>query len=168
MMMNFKTTVMAAVFATTMTTAVTPAMAADPSMLTFDLAATIPVERYYVVFSDPSFSGTTHTMPWNNYTETLENVSTYLKAKNTAGKITAHLSAAPQLVHTTDPLKIIPLDIQINSVTLPVGSGTPAEILAAAVTTEQTLPLVVSPGTVSAYDAGAYEGTINMVFDYEI
>lgn len=168
--MNFKKNVMAALFATTLTAAVTPAMADDPSTLTFDLEATIPVARYYVKFNTPTFPDAPHTMHWDNISETLGNVSTQLKAKNTVGNITAHLDSAAELVHITDGSKKIPLEVKIGTEALSVGNSQAVEILPASETAEVLRTLVVSPQTspAPAYDPGSYEGTVTMMFDYDI
>lgn len=146
------------------------AVAADKQQeLTFELEATIPSERSYVKFSDPSFGLTPQEMVWDNDAYILNNVTTNLQARNTEGKISAHLLSAAVLEHENTPANNIPLTIRIGSTDLGVGPANAADILTAlSAADEKTLSLVVSPTGSPAYEGGRYEAEVTMVFDHEI
>lgn len=144
------------------------AMAADPSELTFDLEATIPADRYYVQFENPAWGTTKQTMSFDHIAEVLTPLSTNLRMKNTAGKISAYLDSAAELTQPSGPGNI-PLQVSIDGKELQVGSASPVDLTTAATTAEEIKAMVVSPGSGATYtDAGDYEGRVTMVFDYEI
>jgi molecular chaperone DnaK (HSP70) len=137
--------------------------------LTFELEATIPSERSYVKFSDPVFGSTKQEMVWDEDANILNNVSTNLQARNTEGKISAHLLSAAVLEHEDTPANNIPLTVRIGTTDLRVGPMNPSDILTAAnAADEKTLPLVVSPTGSPSYEGGNYAGEVTMVFDHEI
>jgi len=137
--------------------------------LTFELEATIPSERSYVKFSDPSFGSTKQEMVWDEDAYILNNVSTNLQARNTEGKISAHLLSAAVLEHEDTPANNIPLTVRVGTTDLGVGPTNAADILTAAnAADEKTLPLLVSPTGTPTYEGGNYTGEVTMVFDHEI
>ncbi|QCP59063.1 CS1 type fimbrial major subunit [Pantoea sp. SO10] len=145
------------------------AVADKQQQLNFELEATIPLERSYVKFSDPGFGSTRQEMVWDENANILNNVSTTLQARNTEGKISAHLLNAAVLDHEDTPANNIPLTIRVGSTDLGVGPANAADILTAAnAADEKTLPLVVSPTGTPTYEGGSYTGEVTMVFDHEI
>lgn len=145
------------------------AVADERQELTFQLEATIPSERSYVVFSEPGFGSTRKEMVWNGDANILNSVSTDLKARNTEGKISAHLSSAAELEHEDTPANNIPLTVRVGTTDLGVGPTAAVDILSAAdAADERTLPLVVSPTGSPSYEGGSYTGEVTMVFDHEI
>jgi hypothetical protein len=145
------------------------AVADEQTSLGFTLEATIPDHRYYVKYADPSFGSSDQEMDWDRDMEKLNSLSTMLKAKNTKGKISAHLSSDAELVHSADPSTTIPLTITIAGRPLAVGQAANVEIVTAAdATTEKTVQLVVAPSSSATYEAGDYTGTVTMMFDHEV
>ncbi|MBD9659442.1 CS1 type fimbrial major subunit [Pantoea sp. PNT03] len=145
------------------------AVADRQQQLTFELEATIPSERSYVKFSDPAFGSTRQEMVWDNDAYILNNVSTNLLARNTEGKISAHLLSAAILEHEDIPANNIPLTVRVGTTDLGVGPINAADILtAASAADEKILPLVVSPTGSPSYEGGSYAGEVTMVFDHEI
>lgn len=145
------------------------AVADKQQELTFELEATIPSERSYVKFSDPSFGSTKQEMVWDEDAYILNNVSTTLQARNTEGKISAHLLNAAVLEHEDTAANNIPLTVRVGTTDLGVGSVNAADILTAAnAADEKTLPLMVSPTGSPSYEGGNYAGEVTMVFDHEI
>lgn len=148
----------------------TVAVAVDKQQeLTFDLEATIPSERAYVKFSNPSFALNPQEMEWDEDAAILKNVSTSLQARNTQGQISAHLLNDAVLEHDTIPANNIPLTIRVGNKDLSVGSvGSEVILSAAEAADEKTLPLVVTPTGSPAYEGGSYTGQVTMVFDHDI
>lgn len=149
-------------------TACTSAVA-EQKDLSFTVEANIPAARYYVQFENPAWESTTQTMDFNGFTVALDQISTNLRVKNTAGKIRAFLDSPAKLVHATNSAAEIPLTISIDGKVLSAGQAGSVDLTTAATATEELKPLAVNSGSSANFDvAGRYAGNITMMFDFDI
>lgn len=140
------------------------AVVAEPSTVEFDVRASVPTSEFYVT-KDGS---------WDNIVLSYDaeggkfvtNNNNFLRARNTAGSITAYLDHAAAMTHT-DLTTNVALSVTVNGTALKVGSAAAVSILAkdaAGVAGGVKIPLAVG-STSTSVKAGDYSGRVVIIFD---
>lgn len=137
---------------------------ATPMEHTIKLQASVPTSTFTVLPSDPTWIGNVQNLVYNGYTGKLESFSKPFDVKNTAGAVSAYLSAAPMLSGPDDNIQ---LTVKFNNTQL---SGTTTEVVNAAqaqaghIANLEIIPVVPTGG----YKGGTYVGNVHIAFDAEI